>query len=71
MMNFGIYNQVIVEWGIFIAFILIPIIIYRNKVNWKWVGIAVGLFLIHKIILFLGIKVLPDIIPGRYNWEGK
>jgi membrane protease YdiL (CAAX protease family) len=70
-MNFGIYNQVVVEWGIFIAFLIITTLIYKHKINWKWVGIAVGLFLIHKIIVFLGIQVLPDIIPGRYNWEGK
>ncbi|BAO76562.1 CPBP family intramembrane glutamic endopeptidase [Winogradskyella sp. PG-2] len=71
-MNFGIYNQVVVEWVIFIAFILIPIIIYRNKVNWKWIGLAVGIFLLHKIVLFLGVDgTYPDLIPGRYNWEGK
>lgn len=71
-MNFGVYNQVVVEWVIFIAFILIPIIIYRNKVNWKWIGLAVGIFLLHKIILFLGVDgTYPDLISGRYNWEGK
>ena len=71
-MNFGIYNQVIVEWGLFITLIIIPIIIYKNKVNWKWVAIAIGVFFLHKIILFLGVEgIYPDMIPGRYNWEGK
>ncbi|MCA0131710.1 hypothetical protein [Winogradskyella alexanderae] len=71
-MNFGVYNQVVVEWFIFIAFLLIPLIVYRNKVNWKWVGLAIGIFLLHKIVLFLGLDgTYPDLIPGRYNWEGK
>lgn len=71
-MTFGIYNQVLVEWGLFIIFLLIPIIIYKNKVNWKWVAIAIGIFLLHKIFLFLGVdEIYPNLIPGRYNWEGK
>ena len=71
-MNFGIYNQVVVEWGLLIALLLIPIIIYNKKVNWKWIALALGITLTHKIFLFLGVDgIYPDLIPGRYNWEGK
>jgi membrane protease YdiL (CAAX protease family) len=72
MMNFGVYNQVLVEWVLFALFVLVPIVATRNKVNWKWVTLAIGLFIVHKIILFLGVAgIYPDLISGRYNWEGK
>lgn len=71
-MNFGIYNQVVVEWGIFLACLLIPILMHKNHVNWKWVGIGIALFIIQKMVVFLGVGgIYPDLIPGRYNWEGK
>lgn len=71
-MSFGVYNQVIIELLILLLLLIIPISIYRSQVNWKWLGIALGLFIIHKVVLFLGVAgVYPDLIPGRYNWEGK
>lgn len=71
-MSFGVYNQAIIEGGLFLLFLLVPLLIYRKEVHWKWFGLAIGLFVLNKVVLFLGVDgSLPDLIPGRYNWEGK
>ncbi len=71
-MSFGVYNQVIFEFFLTFLFLLIPIVIYRKDIQWKWIGILAALFLVHKMVLFFGVAgIYPDIIGGRYNWEGK
>ncbi|MFY0636934.1 type II CAAX prenyl endopeptidase Rce1 family protein [Maricaulis maris] len=68
----GIYNTVIVESIVLLGLCLVAAILLRGRVHWGWLGGAIALYAVHKFLLFLGVAGLyPDILPGRYNWEGK
>ena len=40
--------------------------------EWKWIGLVVITYAVNKFLLFVSMyPILIDILPGRYNWEGK
>jgi hypothetical protein len=68
----GAYNTVFVETAVLAGLCLVAVVVCRGKVDWGWLLGALVLFAVHKAIIFLGVVGLtPDLIPGRYNWEGK
>jgi membrane protease YdiL (CAAX protease family) len=68
----GAYNTVIVETAVLTGLCLIAALILRGRVSWLWMLGAIALYACHKAVLFLGVVGLtPDLVPGRYNWEGK
>jgi membrane protease YdiL (CAAX protease family) len=71
-MTFGVYNQVIAEIIVLLIFIGFAAAFSFRDLKWKWLAAAIVFFSAQKIIVFLGVAgVLPDLVPGRYNWEGK
>ena len=72
-MSFGIFNQIIAETAVLA--ILGPLVatVLRGRIDWGWFAAAVAFFFVHKLVLFLGLidGILPNLIGGRYNWEGK
>jgi membrane protease YdiL (CAAX protease family) len=68
----GLYHQVIGETLVLAAICLVVAVILRGKVSWRWMIGAIALYAVHKVVLFLGVAgVYPDLVAGRYNWEGK
>ena len=67
------FEQSIGELVILIFMMLFGAIITNNNLNYKYVFITSVYFFIVKFLLFsgFGIFTYPDIIPGRFNWEGK
>lgn len=72
-MSFGIFNQIVVETAVLAVLGLVVAMILRGRVDWTWFAASIVFFLAHKAVLFLGLLdgVLPELIGGRYNWEGK
>ncbi|MFC3094002.1 CPBP family intramembrane metalloprotease [Alteromonas sediminis] len=65
-------NPVIIESLILFAFCGLGAIVSRGKVDWKWIGLAVLTYAAHKFITFAAMHpLIIDLLPGRYNWEGK
>lgn len=44
-----------------------------NRKNFapEWLGLAVGLILLEDVLLTNGYGLLPSLIPGEWNWQGK
>lgn len=72
-MSFGIYNQVIAEAVVLLVLCVAAAVLLRGRVQWSWLIGAVAFFGVTKLVLFLGVAgdIYPDILGGRYNWEGK
>ena len=65
-------NPVVIESLILLALCLVGATLVKGKVDWRWVWIATITFAVHKFILFAAMHPITiDLIPGRYNWEGK
>jgi len=43
----------------------------RQGVAWRWLLVAAGLVLVNDALLTGAYGLLPDLIPGRWNWQGK
>lgn len=73
MMSFGIFNQVIAEAAVLLALCVLAAVMLRGRVQWSWLIGAVAFFAVNKLVLFIGVigDIYPDILGGRYNWEGK
>lgn len=67
----GVYNQIIGEALALALLCAVAGMFARDRVQWKWILGAVGLLLGQKFLLFLAMQLGPDVIGGRYNWEGK
>jgi hypothetical protein len=68
----GVYNQALAEIAFVALACLVGALLMRGRVSWGWIGGAIALYAAHKFTVFFGFAGLPqDIIPGRYNWEGK
>lgn len=46
-------------------------LIDRRNFDWRWLLVAAGLVLIDDALLTRGWGVIPDLLPGAWNWEGK
>ncbi|MCR9129130.1 MAG: CPBP family glutamic-type intramembrane protease [Alphaproteobacteria bacterium] len=65
-------NTVIAETLVLAGMCLIAALLLRGRVSWGWMLGAIGLYAVHKVAVFLPIMgLVPDLTPGRYNWEGK
>lgn len=65
-------NTVIAETGVLAVLCLLAALWVRHRVRWSWMLGAIALYAAHKTLVFLPIIFSgPDLIPGRYNWEGK
>jgi len=65
-------NTVIAETGVLAVMCLLAALLVRLRVKWSWMLGAIALYAVHKALVFLPIVFsTPDLIPGRYNWEGK
>lgn len=40
-------------------------------VDWLWLAIAAGLVLLNDLLLTNAYGLIPDVLPGRWNWQGK
>lgn len=68
----GYYNIVVVETAILAGMCLTAALGLRGKVSWAWLIGAIGVYAASGIITFFGAsEAVPDLIPGRYNAEGK
>ena len=72
-MSFGIFNQIIAETAVLAILGLLVATVLHGRIDWGWFAAAVAFFFVHKLVLFLGLidGILPNLIGGRYNWEGK
>lgn len=43
----------------------------RGAVSWRWVLVAVGLVVLNDVLLTNAYGLLPTVIPGERNWQGK
>lgn len=46
-------------------------LIDRKSFSWRWLVVAAGLVAIDDALLTHGWGLLPDLVGGRWNWEGK
>ena len=42
-----------------------------GSVHWRWLAIAAGLILLNDLFLTDLYGLVPDVLPGRWNWQGK
>ena len=42
-----------------------------GSVHWRWLVIAAGLILLNDLLLTNAYGLVPDVLPGRWNWQGK
>lgn len=42
-----------------------------SRVSWRWVLVAAGLVLLNDMLLTGAYGLLPNLIPGERNWQGK
>lgn len=46
-------------------------IVRPGTVDGRWLGIAAALVLLNDALLTHGYGLIPDVLPGRWNWQGK
>lgn len=46
-------------------------IVGPRAVYWRWLLVAAGLVLLNDLLLTNAYGLLPDVLPGRWNWQGK
>lgn len=42
-----------------------------GSVDWRWLAIAAALVLLNDLLLTNGYGLIRDVLPGRWNWQGK
>ncbi|OWK32079.1 CPBP family intramembrane glutamic endopeptidase, BDIM_20840 family [Sphingomonas mucosissima] len=42
-----------------------------RSVDWRWLAIAAGLVLLNDLLLTNAYGLIRDVLPGRWNWQGK
>lgn len=46
-------------------------IVRPRSVSWQWLAITAGLVLLNDALLTKAYGLIPDLLPGRWNWQGK
>lgn len=46
-------------------------IVRPRSVSWHWLAIAAGLVLLNDALLTNSYGLIPDLLPGGWNWQGK
>ncbi|NNU17628.1 CPBP family intramembrane metalloprotease [Parvularcula sp. ZS-1/3] len=65
-------QMIVFETGALAVWVGLGVLLMRGRVRWAWLGGALALALIGKVLVFLGADgAFGDWIGGRYNWEGK
>lgn len=65
-------SQVLVNCGLFLLLTAIGIVFARGRVQWSWLMIALGLYILQDGALSLGWHYFDlDIINSPWNWEGR
>ncbi len=42
-----------------------------GHVAWRWLGVAAALVFVNDLLLTNAYGLIPDVLPGRWNWQGK
>lgn len=67
----SVFTTILAETAVLAGLCLVAALIGRGRVAWAWFFGVIALYIVHKTILFIPFLVdAPDLIPGRYNWEG-
>lgn len=50
---------------------LVCALLDRRHFAWRWLGVAVALVLLNNLLLASGYGLVPKLIHGAWNWQGK
>jgi uncharacterized protein len=63
--------EVVLQAGVVFALAGIGMLVAPRSSHWRWVGVALLLIILHDALLLRFYGLVPDVLPGRWNWSGK